>query len=372
MRTPLSLRIARLLLVAASAGAFGVFAYIAVLARSFSVPLVVFLLAGVALAYAARSLGTDVRRGRLLALSGGLALAATGVLAGFGAGNVSLPMGALGILAAWAAVLHPPRRVAVIAFAVYVAIGLLLTLPRGPALAAFPWLVSSVVLWPWTSTLLLSAASLALPIYASIGLALALAISALLSPRGPVATRGPVAPAAPRSRFFVVRIATLALVAGALATAAYIAWAFARPQTSARLELDPVPLAVVFAGAALLALGIASLRALPPLGLASLAVGGTIAIVVLLGRPTVECYANGVATTGGPWWLPQTRSGSSSGSAGSGSGNAPGTSGSIGATVSTGVGGSSASSGEIRRGDGLVIRYRCSGNEVTEFTIERP
>ena len=214
MRTPLSLRNARLLLVAAASGAFGVFAYIAVLARSFSVPLVVFPLAGLALVSAARSIGTDLRRGRLLAIAGGLALAATGVLAGFGAGNISLPMGALGILAAWAAVLHPPRRMALLAFGAYVAIGLLLTLPRGATLVAFPWLISSVVLWPWTSTLLLSAASFALPIYASIGLALALAVSALLPQRAPVGSPDPVTPRAWPGRRFVARTTALALLIG--------------------------------------------------------------------------------------------------------------------------------------------------------------
>jgi len=211
VRTPVSLRIARLLLVAAAAGAFGVFAYIAALARSFSVPLIVFLPSGVALAYAARSLGTDLRRGRLLAIAGG----------------------------------------------------------------------------------------------------------------------------------------------------------------RARFELDVLPLVIVFAGAGLLALGIATLRTLPVLGLTSLAIGATVAVVVLLGRPTVECHANGVSTTQGPWWLPQAAGSSSGGSStvsGSGSG-----SGSIRGTVSgSGTGSPSASSGEIRRGDGIVIRYRCGGNEVVEFAIERP
>jgi len=60
--------------------------------------------------------------------------------------------------------------------------------------------------------------------------------------------------------------------------------------------------------------------------------------------------------------------GGSSTVSGSGSG-----SGSIRGTVSgSGTSGPSASSGEIRRGDGIVIRYRCGGNEVVEFAIERP
>src|SRR5688500_2698566 len=92
-------------------------------------------------------------------------------------------MGALGILAAWAAVLHPPRRAPLIAFGIYVAIGLLLTLPRGATLVAFPWLLSSVLLWPWTSTMLLSMASFPLPIFASLGVAVALAVSAFAGPR---------------------------------------------------------------------------------------------------------------------------------------------------------------------------------------------
>ena len=143
------------------------------------------------------------------------------------------------------------------------------------------------------------------------------------------------------------------------------------PATSARFELDVLSLVIVFAGAGLLALGIATLRTLPVLGLTSLAIGATVAVVVLLGRPTVECHANGVSTTQGPWWLPQAAGSSSGGSStvsGSGSG-----SGSIRGTVSgSGTGSPSASSGEIRRGDGIVIRYRCGGNEVVEFAIERP
>ena len=362
MRTPPSLRVARLLLVAAAFGSLGVFVYIAAIARSLSAPLILFLLATLALVSAARSIGTDLRRGRLLALAGGLALAATGVLAGFGAGNISLPMGALGILAAWAAVLHPPGRTALLAFGAYVAIGLLLTLPRGATLAAFPWLLSSVVLWPWMSTLLLSGAS-GLPIFASIGVALALAVSALVPPRSPAT--------APGSRVGIARAGAVALATATLATAAYVAWAYARPHTSARFELDAIPLVVVFIGAALTGLGLATLRALPGPGLASLAAGATVAVLVLLGRPTVECYGNGVSTTQGPWWLLQT-GGSSSGSS-VGSGNATG-SGSIRGSV-TGSGaaaGATLSSGEVRRADGIVMRYRCSGNEVVEFTIERP
>jgi hypothetical protein len=375
VRTPPSLRIARLLLVAAAAGAFGVFAYIAALARSFSVPLVVFLLSGLALAYAARSLGTDLRRGRLLAIAGGLALAATGVLAGFGAGNVSLPMGALGILAAWAAVLHPTRRAPLIAFGIYVAIGLLLALPRAATLLTFPWLISSVLLWPWTSTLLLSVASFPLPIFASLGVALALAVSALAGPRHVAQSQIPSPVGATRarpSRSHVVRAGVIAVAAGALATGAYVAWAYARPATSARFELDVLPLVIVFAGAGLLALGIATLRTLPVLGLTSLAIGATVAVVVLLGRPTVECYANGVATTGGPWWMPQVGGSSSGSTVSTGSGSALG-GGSIRGTVSgNSETRTSGSTGEIRRGDGIVIRYRCGGNEVVEFTIDRP
>lgn len=395
MRTPLSLRLARLLLVGAAAGAFGVFAYIAVLARTFSVPLLLFVFAGVALAYAARSLGTDPRRGRLLAIAGGLILAATGVLAGFGAGNLSLPMGALGVLAAWAAVLHPPRRAPLVAFAIYVAIGLALTLPRGATLLAFPWLVSGVLLWPWMSTFLLFPASFGLPIYGSIGVALALAVSAFVTPRGPRTTSGdpataagdhataagtpadagPVAPSPAAdgraTRLAIARGGALALGAGGLATAGYIAWAYARPHTSARFELDPVPLAIIFAGAALLGTGLATLRALPGPAIGALAVGATVAVVVLLGRPTVECYANGVATTGGPWWLPETAGASSGGSttiSGGGSARGPAR-GTVGGSAG---GGTTASAGEIRRADGVVIRYRCDASQVVEFTIERP
>ena len=376
---PVSLRIARLLLVGAAAGAFGLLVYIAALARSFSVPLVVFLLSGVALAYAARSLGRDLRRGRLLAIAGGLALAATGVLAGFGAGNLSLPIGALGILAAWAAVLHPPRRAPLIAFGIYVAIGLLLTLPRGATLVAFPWLLSSVLLWPWTSTMLLSA-SFGLPIFASIGVALALGVSAFVGPLGAAPSHVPIpahvpgsppvsAAHSPITRSFLVRTGGLALAAGAVATAAYVSWANARPQTSARFELDALPLVIVFAGGALLALGVALLRAVPAVGLTSLAIGATVAVVVLLGRPTVECHANGVSTTGGPWWLPRPGGSSSGSTIGTGTSSVVGPGSTSGGTSEVRP---TASTGEIRRGDGIVIRYRCGGNEVVEFTIQRP
>jgi hypothetical protein len=286
-------------------------------------------------------------------------------------------MGALGILAAWAAVLHPTRRAPLIAFGIYVAIGLLLTLPRAATLLAFPWLISSVLLWPWTSTLLLSVASFPLPIFASLGVALALAVSAFVGPRGVAPSQIPAsspvsATRSASSRSFVVRAGALALGSGALATAAYVAWAYARPQTSARFELDVLPLVIVSAGAGLLALGIATLRTLPVLGLTSLAIGATVAVVVLLGRPTVECYANGVATTGGPWWMPPVGGSSSGSTVTTGSGSAIG-SGSIRGTVSgSSETRTSGSTGEIRRGDGTVIRYRCGGNEVVEFTIDRP
>lgn len=338
--TPLSLRIARLALAGAAAAATGCLVYILAISRTVSTPLAGFALAAALFVLAARSLAADSRRGRLLAVGGGLVLGGVGVLAAFGAGNLTLPAAALGVLAAWAAVLHPPRRPFVLAFALYVAIGIVILAGRGPQIAAFPWLLASALLWPWTS-LMFVAGSSALPIYASIGAGVALAVAAFTTPQ-----RRPVG---------LLPLA-VALGVGVLSVAGWVADAQMRVNTSRRFELEVVPLAIVFCAGALLAFGAIALRRSYAPGIASLVVGATLAALVLTSRPVVECTRGGTATSGGPWWV------QSAGTTSSGSGTS---SGRISAGGSQGI-----ATGRIERGD-LLITYACSGSEVTELRMER-
>lgn len=338
--TPLSLRIARLALAGAAAAAGGCLVYILVISRTLSTPLAGFPLAAALFVVAARSLAADHRRGRLLAIGGALVLAGVGVLAAFGAGNLTLPAAALGILAAWAAVLHPPRRRFVLAFALYVLIGVALLAGRGAQLLAFPWLLATALLWPWTSLMLTAGAS-ALPIYGSIGAGVALAVAAFTAPQ-----RRPVG---------LLPLA-VALGAGVLSVAAWVVDAQVRVNTSRRFELEVVPLAIVFCAGALVAFGAIALRRSYALGIASLVIGATLAALVLTSRPVVECTRGGTATGGGPWWL------QSAGTTTSGSGSSSG-------RISSG-GSQGTATGRIERGD-LLITYACSGSEVTEFRMER-
>ncbi|HYY55358.1 MAG TPA: hypothetical protein VFA01_08245, partial [Candidatus Dormibacteraeota bacterium] len=87
MRTPRSLRIARLLLVGAAAASIGCVAIILPRASGVSPFLAFFVAAAALFVAAARTLERDVSGGRLLAAAGAFTLAGVGVLSGFGAGD---------------------------------------------------------------------------------------------------------------------------------------------------------------------------------------------------------------------------------------------------------------------------------------------
>ena len=340
MRTPRSLRIARLLLVGAAAASIGCVAIILPRASGVSPFLAFFVAAAALFVAAARTLERDVSGGRLLAAAGAFTLAGVGVLSGFGAGDVTFPAAGLGVLAAWAATLHPPRRSAVYAFAAFVIAGVVATAPRFFTALAYPWTLATLFLWPWT--LLLVAPPLGfVPIYGSFGIALAL-VAAYASRRAQ--TRPSRLP--PLSARAVAGYA----LAGAAAVALYVALAYARESTSARFELEPIALAALFVAGSLAALGAAALRSSPAIGVVATALAGAVLLFSFVSRPTVECGHGGAATGPGPWWM-AWRGGSLS---------------------SEGrVGPDGSASGTIRRGDGAVMTYRCADARLVEFSIAR-
>lgn len=330
------LRTARLLLVGSAAAAIGVIAVIASRASAFSPLLFIFAAAAALFALAARNLEQDPRRGRLLAVAAASALGGIGTLAGFGAGDVTFPAAALGVLAAWtAAMWRSPRRVR-IAFLGYVAVGVLLYLPRLPGLLALPWLLPGLLVWPITA-LLFVPLGVPIVIYGAFGLAIALTVAAYARP---------IAFAHPASWREIARDALAGGVAFVVLEAAL---AIARPHTSALRELVPIAIAVIFIAGALLAAGVRLLRSGAAGGVAAIVVGGAVVLYIVTARPTIECSGNGVGSSSGPWWLPNFGSMSSSGS-------------SIGAGDAT---------GRIERGDGVTITYRCEGRQLAEFEIHR-
>ncbi len=331
------LRAARLLLVGSAAAAIGSIVFIMSRAEAPSPLLFAFTGAAVLLAGAAITLEPDPRRGRLLAAAGALALGGAGTLAGFGAGEVTFPAAALGVLAAWSAATYRSPRWVALAFAAYLAVGLALTAGRLQALAASPFLLPSVVLWPLSAAFFVPGIGGLFAIYAALGLAVALAFAAYARP---------TAFAAPPKWRSVARDA---LVAGLAFVAFEAALALARPSTSARDELVPLAVAAMFAAAAILALGVRLLRAGVPGGLAATVLGATAVLYVVTARPTVECTTNGAASGSGPWWLPYGGGVRSSGS-GSSDGGA---------------------SGRIERDDGVTITYRCDERTLVEFEIRR-
>jgi hypothetical protein len=332
MSTPVSLRIARLLLFAAACAALGVVIIVATRAAFFS-PLLVLFLVPVALFLAAhRAMGADIRRARILALAAALALTGLGILTGFGAGDVSFPAASVGVLAAWATWLHPPRRAYVAAFLLYIAIGLALVLPRLSAVVLIPFVLGQVFIWPVTA-FFLSPLLAGLPVFGALGASLAFAAYAA---RGPLPSPRPVLAVA------------VALIAGVLAVGVWFASALAQTNTSARFELAPQAVILLFAATAATTLGLESIRRLPLLAGLAIAIGSAVLAIAVISRPTVSCARDGQSTAAGPWWL-----GPAGTLTGSGSSDASGT------------------TGEIRRGDGVVIRYACSGETLTEFVIER-
>jgi hypothetical protein len=336
--TPRSLRIARLLLVGAAAASAGCVAVILSRAAGISPYLAFFVIAGVLFFLAARALEHDPSGGRLLATAAAFTLAAIGVLAGFGAGDITFPAAGLGVLAAWAAWLQPPRRRVTLAFAAYVAAGVVATFPRFLIALAYPWTLATLFLWPWTSLLAFGPFLGSVLIYGSFAVALAIVAAY-------VARRLPRERAMPTPR--LIAVATLA---GAVALGAFVAIANVRTNTSARFELEPVALATVFVAATIAAFGVLRLRSAPALATIACGIGGVVLLFAFLSRPTVECGPGSASTAPGPWWS-SWRGGS------------------VSSTGSVGPDGSA--SGTIRRDDGSVIRYSCSGAIVVSFSIER-
>jgi hypothetical protein len=336
--TPASLRLARLLLVGAAAAAIGCVVVIVSRAAAVSPLLAFFVVAAVLFVAAARTLERDARGARLLAWAGAFSLAGVGVLAGFGAGDITFPAAGLGVLAAWSAALHPPRRRALIAFVAYVAIGALATAPRLLLAFVYPWTFATLFLWPWTALIAAPALGFAL-IYGSFGVAVAL-VAAYVSRR---TGRSAAAPPA-----LSLRASLASLAVGAAAVALFVALAYARQSTSARFELGPVPLAAVFVAGALAALGVGVVRSAPATGVVCLSIGGAVLLFSFLAEPTVQCVRGGGSTGPGPWWLAWPG----------------GTFQSQGYVAPDGSAG-----GTIQRGDGRDIRYRCQDATVVEFEI---
>jgi hypothetical protein len=331
---PTSLRVARLLLFAAAAASFAVVVLIASRASAFS-PLL--LLFGVPIGLfigAHQSIREGPKRARVLALAGAVSLSALAILTGFGAGDVSFPAAGIGVLATWSAWLHPPRRTTVMLFVAYVAIGLVVAVLRAGGSILVPFLIANVFLWPATILFLSPAALSGGAIFAGLGAALGLAAyaarDALPRPGATVALAG-------------------AMLAGVLSLALVIGLAYASPNSSARFELVPQALIAIFAGAFATLLGLLTMRRSPVLAGIGVAAGASILAVAAISRPTITCSPNGYSTSAGPWWL------------------GPG-----GSLTGSGGGGSGGFSGSIVRGDGITIRYSCSGSTLTEFVIEEP
>lgn len=334
MTTPLSLRLARLLLAGAAAGSVGCMVVIVSRAQTLAPLTLAFTVPAALFAAAALRLGDAPGPARRLALAAAVSLAALGALAGWGAGDLTFPFASLGVVAAWAAHLHPPRRPVVIAFGAYLLIGLVLLALRPTGLV--PFALATVLLWPLMAPIF-TGGSLPMTVIVAFGAAVALLARATVS-------GGP-------KRSGTVPLSLLGgLIAGTGVVVTLLAYAAARRDTSLRYELEPVALAIVFAGAALLAFGLGAMRATPALGFAAVLVGASLTLPLALARPTVECQPNGVATSLGPWWWrsvdqPSTVAVSGGLSAGDGSRSA---------------------SGRIDRDD-TVITYRCAGGQLVEF-----
>ncbi len=361
MGTPVSLRLARLLLVAAGALTIGTTAYIAVQTSSIGAAapwLALLILNGGAFVGAALLLGQDPRRARILAVGAAVAMGALGTITGWGAGMLSFPAIALGALGAWATFAttgpsdtgdgHPPsRRRVLIGFLVYVAIGLALAIPTMGAALLYPWTLAFVLIWPIRVLLLPTGSVIGLYVVLAIGVSLLLL--ALVRRRTFTATL---------TLGLWMTLGAIAVLAGVAAVALFNVYAIARPDTSARFELDGLVLAIVFVGGLLSALGILTLR-LRPSTFTAFAIGfGVVALfLVFTYQPAVTCRVNGSGSAAPLAWELRGVSGWTTWSGGSGSATAP----SSGPSVST---------GEIRRGD-RVATYRCEGDRLVEYRETR-
>ena len=219
-------------------------------------------------------------------------------------------------------------------FVAYVAVGLLVAAFRTRGFFLAPFIVGDVLLWPAT-LLFLSPALFGLPIFAGLGIALAL---------GAYAFRR----ALPLSRPALALAAATA--AGALAVGVVVALAFASPNSSARFELVPAGLAGIFAAAFASVLGLLAMRRSPLLAGLGIAAGTMILTLASVSPASVSCQQHGYSTSSGPWWLGPPGSMSASGGGGG----------------STGTFG-----GAIVRGDGTTIRFTCNGSTLSEFVIEQ-
>jgi len=348
-------RAARLLLVASAASCIGILAYILSVASGVSPFLAFFVLAALLFIGAAASLERAPERARPLAWAGACLLLFVGTLAGFGAGFLTFPAILLGCTAAIRTHRATSERAGPAArplgrlrwlVAVYLLVGLVLALwrfamssspapsPPGAALGVL-W---GAFLWP----LLFGPSSMYVVLFALPGVALAIAAMALLPRSGDL---GP-----PR------RGLGIGGAGGLLVVGIEVGLAYARASSSAWFELGVAPLVLLFAAGGLLGAGLWWSRSGARAATVAVAIGGAVVLYALFSRPTVECMPNGVSTSAGPWWLPQLDGRlSSSGSSSSGH-----------------LGSETGSGGVIRRGDGVVITYRCAGGTLVEFEIARP
>lgn len=335
------LRVARLLLVGSAAASIGLIAFIASRASALSPLLLLFAGAAALFLLAVRTLEEDPRRGKLLAVAAAAALGGMGVLAGFGAGELTFPFAALGVLAAWCAVMWRSPRWVVAVFVLYVIVGIALNAGRLGGYALSPFALPTVLIWPLTGAISIPGTGGVVAIFGAFGAAVALTVAAYSTPRAFVAS--------PSWRAF----GRDALLGGAVLLGLEVALAFANPGTSARYELVPLAIAIMFVSGALLTVGVDLIRAGAPGSVIITIVGGAAVVYILTTSPTVECRSNGSGSTNGPWWLPYYGGGTMSGGSG------------------TTAGGSTATTGRIERGDGVVITYRCEGGALVEFEIRR-
>ena len=352
MRLSMSLRIARSLLVAATALVVGTASYIGVASsdRAAAAPwLLLLVLDAAGFVGAAALLARAPRRAQPIAVGSAIGMAALGTIAGFGAGMLSFPAAGIGVLAAWAALLCPPRRRMVVAFLAYVIIGIAVTAPTMGTALLYPWTLAFVFIWP-VRFLVLPGSSI-VGLYVVLGFGVSVALVPWIRRRSSDARF--------EIRHWIVA-AGIAVLAGAGAVAAFAVLAFARPTTSARFELDPLVLGVVFLGGAFAAAGALTLRLRSSaLSAMALGLGATALFMVFTYRPAVTCAPNGVGQGVPLSWA--IRSGFDVGGAQSASGASSG--GTIG-------GPSGASSGEFRSGERL-LRFRCDGGQLVEFHVIR-
>ncbi len=367
MATPLSLRLARLLLVAAGALTVGTAAYIEAQTQSVATAapwLLLLVVNGSAFVVAAVLLGRDAPRGKELAVGAAITMGALGTLTGMGAGMLGFPAMALGVLGAWAALAvraspsdataEPPsgRPVLVavlVAFLVYLAIGLALSLPTLGIALLYPWTLALVVIWPIRLLLFPAAASfLGIYVVLAVGISVLLLVLAHRRAFVPDLTLG-----------LWMTLGVISVLIGVAAIALFNVYAIVRANTSARFELDGLVLLIVFAGGLLTALGILSLRLRPgSFGAFALGFGAVALFLVFTHQPAVTCRENGGGTSVPLSWELRGVAGPSTWTSGSGS------------VTATAPGGQSVSTGELRRGD-RVATYRCEGDRLVDYSEVR-